>query len=103
MDLLAVQGTLKSSPTPQLENINCSAFSFLYGPPLTSVHDYWKDLTLVSHGQRDWLTRKNGSESRVILNSLSLHFLICKVGIMMLALQGEWRVYVEAPKLWLQL
>ena len=29
--LLAVQGTLKSSPTPQFENIKCLALSFLYG------------------------------------------------------------------------
>ena len=43
-DLLAVQGTLKeSSPTPQLESINSSALSLLYGPSLTSVHEYWKD------------------------------------------------------------
>ena len=43
-DLLAVQGTLKeSSPTPQLQSINSSALSLLYGPSLTSVHDYWKD------------------------------------------------------------
>ena len=40
--LFAVQGTLKSlSPTPQLKSISSSAFSLLYGPTLTSVHDYW--------------------------------------------------------------
>ena len=38
-DLLAVQGVLKSSPTPQFESINFLALSHLYGPPLTSVHD----------------------------------------------------------------
>ena len=44
VDLLAVQGTLKeSSPTPQFKSINSSAFSFLYSPTLTSVHDYWKN------------------------------------------------------------
>ena len=43
-DLLAVQGTLKeSSPTPQLKSINSSAFSFLYSPTLTSIHDFWKN------------------------------------------------------------
>ena len=43
-DLLAVQGTLKeSSPTPQFESINSLALSFLYGPTLTSIHDYWKN------------------------------------------------------------
>ena len=39
-DLLAVQGTQESSPTPQFKSINSSALSFLYGPALTSIHDY---------------------------------------------------------------
>ena len=47
-DLLAVQGTLKSSPAPQFESINSSVFSLLYGPTLTSVHDYWKNHSLAS-------------------------------------------------------
>ena len=33
----------KSSPAPQFESINCLALSPLYGPTLTSVHDYWKN------------------------------------------------------------
>ena len=33
----------ESSAVPQFENINSSALSLLYGPALTSVHDYWKD------------------------------------------------------------
>ena len=43
LDLLAVQGTLKSSPTPQFKSINSLVLSFLYGPTLTSIHDYWKN------------------------------------------------------------
>ena len=35
LDLLAVQGTLKS--------INYSVLSFLYSSMLTSIHDYWKN------------------------------------------------------------
>ena len=42
LDLLALQGTLYS-PTPQFESISSSAFSFLYSPTLTSIHDYWKN------------------------------------------------------------
>ena len=43
-DLLAVQGTLQESfPTPQFKSINSSVLSLLYGPALTSVHDYWKN------------------------------------------------------------
>ena len=33
----------ESSPAPQLENISSSALSLLYGPALTSIHDYWKN------------------------------------------------------------
>ena len=42
-DLLAVHGTLQeSSPTPQFKSINSLMLSLLYGPILTSIHDYWK-------------------------------------------------------------
>ena len=40
LDLLAVQGTLESSPAPQFKSINSSVLSFLYGPTLMSIHDY---------------------------------------------------------------
>ena len=33
----------ESSPTPQFKSINSSAFSFLCGPTLTSIHDHWKN------------------------------------------------------------
>ena len=36
-DLLAVQGTFK------FESISVSVLSLLYGPRITSVHDYWKN------------------------------------------------------------
>ena len=39
-DLLAVQGTLKSPPTPQFKSINSSVLSLLHSPTLTSIHDY---------------------------------------------------------------
>ena len=42
-DLPAGQGTQESSPIPQFKSINSSALSFLYSPPLTSIHDYWKN------------------------------------------------------------
>ena len=54
LDLLAVQGTLKSllqsprdsqesSPAPQFKSINLSALSFLHSPTFTSIHDHWKN------------------------------------------------------------
>ena len=33
----------ESSPIPQFKRISSSALSFLYGPTLTSIHDYWKN------------------------------------------------------------
>ena len=33
----------ESCPTPQFKSINSSALSFLYGPTLTSIYDYWKN------------------------------------------------------------
>ena len=42
LHLLPVQGTLRSL-LQQFESINSLAFSFLYGPTLLSVDDYWKN------------------------------------------------------------
>ena len=33
----------ESFPAPQFKSINSSVLSLLYGPSLTSVHDYWKN------------------------------------------------------------
>ena len=47
-DLLAVQVTLKkeSSPAPRFKTISSLVLSLLYGPALTSIHNYWKTITL---------------------------------------------------------
>ena len=45
-DLLAVQGTFKSSLILQFQSMSSSALSFLYSPTLTSIHDYWKTIHL---------------------------------------------------------
>ena len=42
LDLLAVQGTLKSL----LQHHSSKQLSFLYGPTLTSIHDHWKNHSL---------------------------------------------------------
>ena len=42
-DLLAVQGTLKSPPTPQLESISSSVLSCLYDQTLKFIHNSWKN------------------------------------------------------------
>ena len=49
LDLLAVQGTLKSSPTLQFKSINSLALSVLHSPTLTSIRDHRKKHSL------DWM------------------------------------------------
>ena len=48
LDLLAVQGTLKSllQHHSSKASINSSALSFFYGATLTSIHDHWKNHSL---------------------------------------------------------
>ena len=46
LDLLAVQGPLKTSPTPQFKSIYSLMLSFLHSPTLTSIHDHWKNHSL---------------------------------------------------------
>ena len=36
----------ESSPTPHFKSINSSGLSLLHSPPLTSIHDYWKNHSL---------------------------------------------------------
>ena len=43
---LQPKGSQESSPTLQFKSINFLAFSFLYSPTLTSIHDYWKNHSL---------------------------------------------------------
>ena len=45
LDLLAVQGTLKSLLQHHSSKTS-SALSFLHSPTLTSIHDYWKNHSL---------------------------------------------------------
>ena len=74
LDLLTVQGTLKSSATPQFESINSSALSLLYGPALTSIHDYWKNH---SFDYTDLCQQSDVSA-----------FLLCYLGLSYLSFQG---------------
>ena len=46
----------ESSPTPQFKSINSLALNLLYGPILTSIHDYWKNHTLTRKNTL-WLER----------------------------------------------
>ena len=39
----------ESFPALQFESINSLALSFLYGPTLTSIHDYWENRSYIIH------------------------------------------------------
>ena len=39
---LQSRDSLESSPPPQIKRINSLVFNLLYGPTVTSMHDYWK-------------------------------------------------------------
>ena len=41
--ILCPRDSQESSLAPQFESINSSMLSLLYGPTLTSIHDYWKN------------------------------------------------------------
>ena len=43
LDLLAIQGTLKSLLHHHSSKASILWLSFLYSPTLTSIHDYWKN------------------------------------------------------------
>ena len=77
LDLLAVQGTLESSPIPQFKSINSSAFSFLYSPTLTSIHDYWKNHSL---DLRDLCMKRQKIDSLPVFNNCSVEPCLCEVG-----------------------
>ena len=44
--LCSPRDSQESSPTPQFKSINSSMLSLLHSPTLTSIHDYWKTITL---------------------------------------------------------
>ena len=41
--LCSPRDSQESSPTPQFKSINSSGLSFLYGPTLISIYDYWEN------------------------------------------------------------
>ena len=45
LDLCSPRDSQEPSPTPQFKTINFSVLSLLFGPTLTSLHDYTKKLT----------------------------------------------------------
>ena len=74
LDLLAVQGTLKSLLQHHSSKASILQHPALYSPTLTSIHDHWKNHSL------DW--------TDLLLTKWCLCFLICCLGGSWLSFQG---------------
>ena len=84
-----------SSPTPQFKSITSSALSFLYGPTLTSIHDYWKNHSLDE-------TTFVGKVMSLLFNMLSrlvITFLPRSKRLLISWLQSPSAVSLEPPKI----
>ena len=94
-DLSALQGTLKSLLQHQFESINSLALSLLYGPALTSKHDYWKSIALTI-----WIMV--GKVMSLHFNTVSrfvLAFLQRSKCLLISRLQSPTRVILEPRKI----
>ena len=96
MDLLAVQGTLKSL----LQHHSSKAsilrhFSLVYDSTLTSVHDYWKNHRFDS---TDFCWQSNVSNFNM-LSRLIITFLPQSKGILLSWLQSVSAVILESRKI----
>ena len=95
LDHLVVQGTLKSSPTPQFKSINSLVLSFLYNPTLTTIHDYWKTTALT----RWTFVGKVTSLLFNVLSRLVIAFLPRSKCLLISWLQLPSAVILEPPKI----
>ena len=75
LGLLAIQGILKSLLQHHSSKvINSLALSFLYGPTLTSIHDYWKNhnpLILFSYKKSDHKSQRHFSLINMYCSSVT--------------------------------
>ena len=94
-DLFAVQGALKSAPTPQFRNISSLLLSLLNGPILTSIHDYWKTIALTGRT----FVGKIVSLLFNVLSSLVIAFLPRSKWLLISLLQSPSAVILEPKKI----
>ena len=95
LDLLAVQGTLKSAPTPQLKSISSLVLSFLYSP---NSHPYMITGKIIA------LTRQTfaGKVMSLLFNMLSrlvITFLSRSKRLLISWVQSPSAVILEPPKM----
>ena len=95
LDLLVVQETQESSPTPQFKSINSSVLSFLYSPALTSYMTTGKTIALT----RDTFVRKVMSLLFNTLSSFVVTFLPRSKHLLISRLQWPSAVILEPRKI----
>ena len=84
------------SPAPQLKSINSLALSFLYGPTLTSIHDYCKKTIALTRGT---FVGKVMSLLFNMLSRLVVAFLSRSKHLLISSLQSPSAVILEPPKI----
>ena len=83
------------SPTPQFKSINSLGFSHLYGPTLTSVHDYWKNHSF-DYMDLCW---KSGVSAFYTLSRFVIACLPSRKCLLIPWLQSPSAVILEPPKI----
>ena len=68
-----IRDSQESSTAPHFKGINSLALSFLYGPTLTSIHYYWKTVSLTIQSFIDKVTS-------LLLNTLSRFVIVILTG-----------------------
>ena len=95
LDLLAVQGTQESFPTPQFKSINSLVLSLLFSSTLTSIHSSGKTIALT----RWTLVGKVMSLLFNMLSRLVTAFLPRSKRLLISWLQSSSAVLLEPPKI----
>jgi len=87
-------GSQESFPTPQFKSINSLVLRLLYGPPLTSIHDYWKTIALITQP----FVSKLMSLLFTTLSRFFIAFLPRSNHLLISLLQSPSAVILEPPK-----
>ena len=90
-----IQDSQESSPTPQFKSINSSAFSLLYSPTVTPIHDHWKNHSL----DQTTFVGKVMSLLFTMLSSLVITFLPRSKRLLISWLQSLSAVILELKKI----
>ena len=94
---LSPRDSQESSSTPQLKSINSSVLSLLYGPALTSIHDYWKNHSF--DNVCNYFVDKVMSQLFNMLSRIVVAFLPRSKHLLISWLQSPYSVILELKKI----